>query len=703
MTSFGPKQEQPEEIDVPGLADLTAPQVAHVFINLSSPTSRDKYTVKALHDSGCAKSIIHEKIFKQIPNYEEIKILPLPHILISSCTGERTNVKGSVTLNLTFKGENENIITFPHDVLIHDTLEHDFLLGRDFTGSPVKILETNSHLYLTDQVENNTIENLWEKMKRSYVDVPIIGNYGKTYSVFTNAEAWIPPFSLVAIPCTLPEKNDLSFLTRSSLQSPTFEVSKILQPSLKKLDALFTFTDPTKIVIPIYNPTSEDVFIGHQANLASIKFWMSPFPIHNMTVSHDNSKVIQTSNVNIQQDENLSEEEKIEAFDSYLETGKYTMPMSSYIDKTPSISEMSYKDTKPLTDDQLKNEFHLQHLSPLVRKQALRIFSKNKEVFSRHEMDLGCSKSIKMQIKVDATKPRIQKYYPLPYAARVPVRKILDQMIEFGIIRECPEASLFVSNLLVTKKKTGEYRVLLDGRLLNNATIKQATTLVAPIEVFAALAQKTYVSVLDVSNAFFQIPIDQDDQPLTAFYSEAHGLRYCYTRAAQGLKNSPLYLKLLMDTMFGDLSKYVIHYADDVMIATSGTIAHHLDIVGQVLKRFKTENIKIRPSKMEIAKPEIEFLGILWKRKTLHIPEARVQGFVNMAKPRTPKQVHSFVAAMSWYRRFIPYFADLAKPLNELIEVHHKQFKWLPVHDQAYDKMILALQQNTHLNLPDPL
>jgi hypothetical protein len=39
---------------------------------------------------------------------------------------------------------------------------------------------------------------------------------------------------------------------------------------------------------------------------------------------------------------------------------------------------------------------------------------------------------------------------------------------------------------------------------------------------------------------------------------------------------------------------------------------------------------------MEIAKPEIEFLGVLWKKGTLNIPTARVQGFLNMAKPKTP-------------------------------------------------------------------
>ena len=205
-------------------------------------------------------------------------------------------------------------------------------------------------------------------------------------------------------------------------------------------------------------------------------------------------------------------------------------------------------------------------------------------------------------------------------------------MLDFNIIRECPEPSLFVSNLLVTKKKNGDYRILLDGRLLNNATIRHATTLVAPLEIFASLAQKTHVSTFDVSNAFFQIPIKFEHQPLTAFYSEAHGKRYCYTRSAQGLKNSPLFLKLLMDRMLGHLAKYVIHYADDVMIATDGSLEHHIDIVGQVLRQFRLENIKIRPQKMEIAKPEIEFLGVLWKKGSLNIPKAKIQGFLDMKK-----------------------------------------------------------------------
>ena len=119
-------------------------------------------------------------------------------------------------------------------------------------------------------------------------------------------------------------------------------------------------------------------------------------------------------------------------------------------------------------------------------------------------LDLGKAKDIEMDIKIDETKPRIQKFMPLPHNVRTQVRQILDQMIEFGIIREFHEPSLFCSNLLVTKKKEkSQIRILLDGRLQNNATIRLPTNLVTQMEkeVFSHLSGKKFVSTIDVSHA----------------------------------------------------------------------------------------------------------------------------------------------------------------------------------------------------------
>ena len=182
-------------------------------------------------------------------------------------------------------------------------------------------------------------------------------------------------------------------------------------------------------------------------------------------------------------------------------------------------------------------------------------------------------------------------------------------MEEFGIIKECNEPSLFCSNLLVTKKKDGKnIRILLDGRLINSYTRRLPTNLVTHSELYAHLVGKTHVTTIDLSDAFFQIPLSKESQPLTAFYSLCHGKRYCFQRVPQGLRNSPLHLKLLMDELFGDMANDVIHYVDDIMLATNGSLKDHLQKLSLILEKLEKADLKIRPSKLNIARKTINFL-----------------------------------------------------------------------------------------------
>ena len=258
-------------------------------------------------------------------------------------------------------------------------------------------------------------------------------------------------------------------------------------------------------------------------------------------------------------------------------------------------------------------------------------------------------------------------------------------MEKYGIIRECDEPSLFVSNILVVPKKDKKaFRMLLDGRILNESTIRYPMSLIANSEVISHMMQRTFFTSADIAHAIFQVPINLRSQPYTAFYSPHNGKRYCFQRCPQGLKNSPLYLKILMVKLLGSMSKYVLHYADDILIATDKDLGHHIEIVGEVLPRLEEGGIKIRPNKLNLATDSIEFLGMRWQCDKLNIPQARVMAFKNYPKPTTAKQTKSFVCAMSYYRRFLPHFAELARPLLELAAVHPKQFKWKQEHDHAF-------------------
>jgi hypothetical protein len=78
---------------------------------------------------------------------------------------------------------------------------------------------------------------------------------------------------------------------------------------------------------------------------------------------------------------------------------------------------------------------------------------------------------------------------------------------------------LFCSNLLVIPKKDKKLlRIILDGRLLNNATIHQPTNLFnsAEIKMFF-LQSKIRLPPLTFQMRFFQIQLSSKSQPLTAF------------------------------------------------------------------------------------------------------------------------------------------------------------------------------------------
>jgi len=93
-----------------------------------------------------------------------------------------------------------------------------------------------------------------------------------------------------------------------------------------------------------------------------------------------------------------------------------------------------------------------------------------------------------------------------------------------------------------------------------------------------------------------------------------------------------------MDKLLGNMSHYVLHYADDILIASDKDLTHHIDLIGQVLQKLEEGGIKIRPSKLHVATDSVDFLGIKWQHGKLNIPEARVLAFKNYPNPTTAKK-----------------------------------------------------------------
>ena len=399
----------------------------------------------------------------------------------------------------------------------------------------------------------------------------------------------------------------------------------------------------------------------------------------------------------------FNEKETEEAKKELTEKGFYQPSITQLIEDRTNCTELGLVDETPLTNSQFLALFDTQHLRPEDSKTARDIFSKHREAFAEHKYDIGKTDKIEMDIELLSNEPKMQKYTPIPFNVRDQVKDILDQLLKHDIIRVCKEPSPYCSNILVVKKKDGNsIRLLYDGRLLNYDTKRYPMAQISKQEIVAHLIGKTHLSSLDFADAFFHIPLVKEAQPLTAFWSHTHGQRMCFTRAPQGLKNSPMYLKSLLDDIFKDMTDSVLFYADDLLIATNGTLHEHLQILDKVLEKLVDAGLKLRPQKLLIAKENIEFLGMVFRRNEMSIPHAKLEAFRNLPSPTTPKKCKSLIMCLSYYRQFCPRFAELSREIMELSTLHGKQFKWTAHHEQLLRTLIETICTNASLYLPNP-
>lgn len=94
----------------------------------------------------------------------------------------------------------------------------------------------------------------------------------------------------------------------------------------------------------------------------------------------------------------------------------------------------------------------------------------------------------------------------------------MNELEEKGIVAK--EPTPFVNPLVAVVKKNGSIRLCLDVRELNKGITDDYAQPPTIEEVFYRIGRKKYFSTLDVSNAFWQIPLkDSLKENIRDFYS----------------------------------------------------------------------------------------------------------------------------------------------------------------------------------------
>jgi hypothetical protein len=105
-------------------------------------------------------------------------------------------------------------------------------------------------------------------------------------------------------------------------------------------------------------------------------------------------------------------------------------------------------------------------------------------------------------------------------------------------------------------------------------------------------------------------------------------------------------------------------------------------------------------SKCDFWLKEIKFLGHTISQVGIVVDPDKVQDVMNWKPPMTVRQIRSFLGLASYYRRFIPDFSRITKPITELLKKEAK-FVWGQKCEDAFHTLRQHLTTAPVLAQPD--
>lgn len=313
------------------------------------------------------------------------------------------------------------------------------------------------------------------------------------------------------------------------------------------------------------------------------------------------------------------------------------------------------------------------HLNAEERANLEALCAQYADVFFIEGESLTFTNKVKHRIRTTDEEPVYTKSYRYPYVHRDEVRQQIGSMLEQGIIQ--PSESAWSSPIWVVPKKGDasgkiKWRIVIDYRKLNEKTIDDKYPIPNIADVLDKLGNCQYFTTLDLASGFYQVEMSSEDIPKTAFNVE-HG-HYEFLRMPMGLKNSPSTFQRVMDNVLKDLQNTVcLVYLDDIIVFSTSLQEHMLNL-RKVFDKLRESNFKIQMNKSEFLKLETAYLGHIISRDGIKPNPDKISAIQNYPIPKTPKEIKQFLGLVGYYRKFIPDFARITKPLTHCLKKGNK-------------------------------
>lgn len=344
------------------------------------------------------------------------------------------------------------------------------------------------------------------------------------------------------------------------------------------------------------------------------------------------------------------------------------------------------------------------NLTPDQRELASAVVARFEDI-STEKAGLGRTTLIEHVIDTGDAIPIKARQYPLSPEKKIALNTELDKMLSLDVV--APSESPWNNPVILVPKPNNEWRFCLDSRRLNAVTKCDSYAIPYIPQILDSLKEARYLSSIDLSSSFWQVPLHVDSQDKTTFTVPGRG-SFKFKVMPFGLCGAPARQQRLMDMLFhqnfcSDIENGMVFcYIDDIVISASD-FNTHLVLLNRVLEKLKFAKLTINSEKCKFFRKSLKYLGYVVDELGLRTDPEKVASILEFRTPSSAHDVKVFLGTCSWYRRFIRNFSTIAAPLNKLTSKGKSAppFKWTEEAEESFNKLKDALITAPILAVPD--
>ena len=183
-------------------------------------------------------------------------------------------------------------------------------------------------------------------------------------------------------------------------------------------------------------------------------------------------------------------------------------------------------------------------------------------------------------------------------------------------------------------------------------------------DILGGLSNCSVFSTLDLKVGYHQVPIAIQDREKTAFITP-DGL-FQFKRMPFELCNAvPTFRRLMDQDLAGLKWKTCFVFMYDILVP-GRDLSLHNERLDAVLKELIKAGLTLNVKKCVFATDEVAHVGYVINEFGLSPNPSKVAAIIQMSRPRTSTQLKSFLGSAGYYRQFVPNFASISRPLENL-------------------------------------